>query len=211
MPITVTTPIITKPRKTKHVTSTPSTSKQHVGHARSGSTRAPGSHIRAPKAPHAPRAHHASTHTHGTYHGAHDQKPYAPVIPVITIADMTATEQANLDAMHATGSSQDITGALAGLAAAGTGASSSSTHHSGSTRVHTGGTGRTRGSGGHVHTGHSGGHVHHSPPAHVKPPKPPKVTAPLQLTDAGLLGHDSHVTSTATLANIAPTVRRRPH
>jgi hypothetical protein len=46
---------------------------------------------------------------------------------------------------------------------------------------------------------------------HTTATLPPKVTAPLQLTDSGLLGHDSHVFHPPTLTAVAPIVRRRPH
>jgi hypothetical protein len=53
----------------------------------------------------------------------------------------------------------------------------------------------------------SGGGGTARPPA---PPRPPKVTAPLQLTDSGLQGHDSHVTGPGTLSPISPVTTRRP-
>jgi hypothetical protein len=42
------------------------------------------------------------------------------------------------------------------------------------------------------------------------PPTTPKVTAPLQLSDSGLQGHDSHVARAPALSAIAPVTVRHP-
>lgn len=52
----------------------------------------------------------------------------------------------------------------------------------------------------------SGGSTGGTPAAHHR-----KVTAPLQLSESGLLGHDSHISAPTPLGAIPPVVRRRPH
>jgi hypothetical protein len=201
MSITVTVPIVSKPHRSRHA----------GGHS--------GGHAHSAPKPHAPRV-------------VHVRAPHAPHAPKGITAEERAQGTAdNADLAASLGGGYPGTGAtLPAGATPYTGPYNAQglpdPHTPGTIKIkhipigpapHGYGIGTSRGGGGAAP-------APPPPPPPAPPPPPPhppakhappatharKITAPLQLTDSGLLGHDSHISSPPALAALAPIVRRRP-
>jgi hypothetical protein len=203
VPITVTTPIVSRP-PTRH------SGGHSGGHAHAApKPKAPKVvHIKAPKPPHAPHPAHTSSSgaTNGAGFVATSNTSGIPLGTVATDAQLNSLGdghetafQIEQDANQAM-QRQNVLNAIA----SGAQVSDAQARQFGITigRIPIGPAPKPI----HNTFGSSGGGTAR-PPA---PPRPPKVTAPLQLTDSGLQGHDSHVSGPGTLANIPPVTTRRP-
>ena len=215
MTIIVTNPIVRPHRTTRH------TGGHSGGHARAPKphhTPAP-HHVRAPKPPHAPKP----SHLKGVHHDVGGSSAIASAATPAQSAGLEASllAQQNADAQ------------AANHAAAGTSAQNlagSGTPYTGAYGPDGRPTGKPPGKGINIgripvatlkptpattrHTagGSNAGRTHAPPRTHtLRGTGAHKVTAPLQLTDAGLRGHDSHVTAPQALSPIAPVTVRRPH
>jgi hypothetical protein len=195
MSITVTVPIVTKPPRSRHA------GGHSAGHAHSvAKPHAPKvPHVRAPRKPAAPRVSHARASVHGITtaeraQGTIDNNNLAAALnggyygtgATLPAGATPYTGPYNAQGLPApnTPGTIKIKHIPIGPAPHGYVTVPKSTHRTSAGRAP----------------------AAHKPPAtHAR-----KITAPLQLTDSGLLGHDSHISSPPALAALAPIVRRRP-